>query len=124
MTARATVMGTAKSKPACQLETLRVVGYDYAVRYSDHKTRRGLSDPQSQIITIGSSLPLDQLGEVLLHETMHAIDDALNLELSEVQVKGLARGFWAVLKDNPTFAGTLEALVTVRQARAQKRKGV
>ena len=123
MTARATVKPGAV-KPHRRLETLRVVGYDYAVRYSDHKTRRGLSDPQNQTITIGSSLPQDQLGEILLHETMHAVDDALNLELTEAQVKGLARGFWAVLKDNPTFAGTLETLVTGTQPRAEKRKGV
>ena len=46
----------------------------------------------------------DTQKETLLHETLHAISDEMNLDLSEEQVSGAARGILAMLIDNPSFA--------------------
>lgn len=40
---------------------------------------------------------------VLLHEVIHAIEDVLNLKLSEKQVEGLETGVYALIRDNPAF---------------------
>jgi hypothetical protein len=43
----------------------------------------------------------------LLHEVCHAVDDAMDCKMKETQVKKLATGLLAVLKDNPQLAAYL-----------------
>lgn len=42
-----------------------------------------------------------QKRDTLLHETLHAIDYAMHLELDERQVHALAAGVLCVMRDNP-----------------------
>jgi hypothetical protein len=43
----------------------------------------------------------------LLHEVLHAVDEAMGLKLKEYQVKGAATGLLAVLKRNPALVAYL-----------------
>ena len=45
-----------------------------------------------------------QKRDTLLHEAIHAVDDTMQLDLSEEQVHSLAGGIYALLSDNPKFA--------------------
>lgn len=79
---------------------LRILGEDWTVRtevitgtdgtraYCDSQTREIVLDPDSS----GR--------EDLLHETIHALENCLNVCLSEDQVQALSRGLWAVCRDN------------------------
>lgn len=58
-------------------------------------------DPTLQRITVKKGQPLETEQDTLLHEITHALDSELNLKLSEKQVRGLATGILAILKDNP-----------------------
>jgi hypothetical protein len=67
----------------------------------------GECDSDRQAISIRDGQPLEQEQDTLLHEVIHAIDEAMGLKLREAQVKGCATGLLAVLKDNPRFAAFL-----------------
>lgn len=89
------------------LKALRVIGKTYEVHRVSGKPLEeddlGELDPALQKITIRKGQPLETEQDTLLHEVFHAVDNELNLNLSEKQVRGLATGFLAVLKDNPRF---------------------
>jgi hypothetical protein len=80
---------------------LRILGEDFPIHarkilstdgtraYCDYEVREIVLDP-------------DQAGrEDLLHELIHAISLCLNVEISEEIVQAVARGLWAVCRDNP-----------------------
>ena len=58
-------------------------------------------------IGIRDDLPLQLQGNVLVHETVHAIANVYceGLGLNEAQVAGIAQGFYQVLTDNEDFVG-------------------
>lgn len=84
-----------------------VIGKTYDVHYVSGKPLEeddlGEFDPTLQKITVRKGQPLETEQDTLLHEVTHAIDSELNLNLNEKQVRGLATGLLAVLKDNPKF---------------------
>ena len=67
----------------------------------------GECDSDKQVITILDQQPLETEQDTLLHEVLHAVDDAMGLKMKEAQVKGAATGLLAVLKDNPRLAAYL-----------------
>ena len=64
----------------------------------------GECDTAEQEISIRNNLKPDTEKDTMLHETIHAVSDAMGLDMTEEQVMGLASGLLAVLLDNPTFA--------------------
>lgn len=64
----------------------------------------GECDNDKQLILIRDGQPLESEQDTLLHEVLHAVDEAMGLKMKEAQVKGCATGLLAVLKDNPRFA--------------------
>ena len=66
--------------------------------------RMGECDTMNQKILVQEGLKFDTEREVILHETLHAISDEMNLDLTEHQVEGTAKGILSVLIDNPSFA--------------------
>lgn len=86
---------------------VRVIGKTYDIHYVSGKPLEeddlGELDPALQRITIKKGQPLETEQDTVLHEALHAVDSELNLNLSEKQVRGLATGILAVLKDNPKF---------------------
>ena len=98
-------------------ERIKVVSKRFTVEY--HKPIEGeeerdpaLLDPEhagecrtlEQRILIEDGMKPDTQKDTILHEVLHAISDEMELDLSEEQVTGAAKGILCVLMDNPSFA--------------------
>lgn len=85
-------------------ERLRVIGKRWTVRWDyDNADEYGICDHNSQTLHIQSNLAPDTERDTLLHEVLHAVDEAMGTHLEEAQVRSLATGLLAVLADNPSF---------------------
>ncbi|MDD2296748.1 MAG: hypothetical protein PHX79_02925 [Sphaerochaetaceae bacterium] len=83
--------------------TVHVVVMDTIIE--DNKELVGLAIFDADKILIGrtvNGIPVstDIQGETFLHETVHHINEAFNLGLTERQVRGVSRGLYAVQKNN------------------------
>ncbi len=67
----------------------------------------GECDVDKQQILVRDGQPLESEQDTVLHELLHAIDEAMGLRMKESQVKGAATGLLAVLKDNPGLTAYL-----------------
>lgn len=63
----------------------------------------GQHDALNLTVSYDPSQPKPQQQDTLLHEFIHAIDDAMVLGLTEEQTRAAATGLLAVLRDNPEF---------------------
>jgi len=85
------------------MQSIRIFGKPYRVerveKYDDPK-QEGSIDTFTGLITV-----LDRLGdhaarEIILHETIHAIDEELALGFSEEQVQRLSVALYSVYREN------------------------
>jgi hypothetical protein len=67
----------------------------------------GECDTDNQVIRVREGQPLETEQDTLLHELLHAVDEAVDSKLKESQVKRLATGLLAVLKENPNLVAYL-----------------
>jgi hypothetical protein len=92
-------------------ERIRILGKKFTVIYAAGAPLddglNGECDSDKQQILVRDSQPLESEQDTLLHEVLHAIDEAMGLKMKEAQVKGAATGLLAVLKDNPALAAYL-----------------
>lgn len=58
-------------------------------------------DRQRILMEDGQTLEAEQ--DTLLHEVLHGVERAMDLDLEETKVHRIATGLLAVLKDNPDF---------------------
>lgn len=89
---------------------LKILGKPFEVRWLTEgldPELNGECDSDKQVITIRDGQPLESSQDTLLHEVCHAVDEAMDAKMKESQVKKLATGLLAVLKDNPRFAAFL-----------------
>lgn len=63
----------------------------------------GQCDSDALKITIKKNQPEILEADTLLHEILHAIDDAMQTKMKERQVHCTATGIIALLRDNPDF---------------------
>lgn len=85
------------------MQSITILGkpYDYKrVDCYDDEEQVGEYDPTICLITTLKSLTKDFEREKILHEIIHAIDDEMDLDLSDTQVKRLSIGLYAVYKEN------------------------
>lgn len=76
--------------------------------HSDLGTRyAGFIDHEKQTITVKRSMRADEVAITVLHEIVHAVDSAMESEISEKQTCTISRGLWAVLVDNPELVDAL-----------------
>lgn len=82
--------------------TLRVVGEDWTIKKQSLPSDdvRGYCDGVKRRITLD---PDTSGREDLLHELIHAIENAFNLSLEEAVVQTIARSLWQIAQDNPEF---------------------
>lgn len=85
---------------------LRICGYDYRLRFGAVRSGcgemlLGETDYETQRIRVAETLPDEQTLSTILHEALHVIDHALQLELQEVGVRRLESGLHGFLKANP-----------------------
>ena len=64
----------------------------------------GFAEYPERRIRIEELIPDDQKRVEVIHELDHTISYLFGLDLTEVQIRGLSHGFYAVLKDNPGLA--------------------
>lgn len=92
-------------------ERIRVIGKRFTVQFLTAAPLddglNGECDSDEQQILVRDGQPLESEQDTLLHEVIHAIDEAMGLKMKEAQVKGTATGLLAVLKDNPALVGYL-----------------
>jgi len=84
-------------------KTLKILGKPFTVRWLTEgldPDLNGECDSDKQLITVRAGQPLEQEQDTLLHELIHAVDEAVDSRLTESQVKRLATGLLAVFKDN------------------------
>jgi hypothetical protein len=101
------------------MKQVHVLGHDYILEYRKSPKLngvvvRGSCNVEKQKITICTTLTHDQHGEVFLHETFHAISDAMGLDLSEEAITALGCGSWAVFKNNPEILELLARLAVTQ----------
>ena len=86
---------------------LRVLGHDILVKRVNvglSMTRNiGEYDADHAVITVKMGLETSVEDATILHEVIHAIDNTLNLDMSEEQVTGVAQGIFQFLADNSFY---------------------
>jgi hypothetical protein len=83
-------------------ERIRVLGKAFKVTNGPLEDNlNGECDTDKQTLAVRDGQPLESEQDTLLHEVIHAIDEAMGLKMKEAQVKGCATGLLAVMKDNP-----------------------
>lgn len=88
-------------------KTVKICGVDFQIvnkNGMDMPDALGLCHSDQQQIWLLESNTTETNTNVLLHECLHAISDALDLELSERQVTVLATALIAFARDNPEHA--------------------
>lgn len=92
-------------------ERVKVLGKRFTVQFLTAAPLddglNGECDSDKQQILIRDAQPLESEQDTLLHEVLHAIDEAMGLKMKEAQVKGAATGLLAVMKDNPSLVSYL-----------------
>ncbi len=82
---------------------IKIIGKYYKVIPTDQGDY-GICNPETCEIHLRSNQDPQQKKDTLLHEVIHGIDDAMQLNMTEEQVFGMAGGIYAVLHDNKHFA--------------------
>jgi hypothetical protein len=91
--------------------SVRVLGREFAIAYVKgkplEKDELGEVDLHEYKIAVRDGLAADKEKAVALHEVVHAIDDILELNMTEKQVNGMENGLFAFLRENPRFINWL-----------------
>lgn len=91
---------------------MKILGKEYKVIFTDTNSKDliednslcfGRTDLNKATITIARGLAKDVKNEVLVHESLHALSEALDIDLTETQIIRLAEGIMAFIKDNKKF---------------------
>jgi hypothetical protein len=80
---------------------VKVLGAMYDIVEKKMKGAYGMHFFGKCRIQIAPGLAHDREREVLVHELVHAVDEAMQSQLSEDQVEKLGVGVYALLSDNP-----------------------
>jgi hypothetical protein len=92
-------------------EKIKILGKPFTIKWLDEDLSPDLvgeCDTDKQIISVRSGQPIEQEQDTLWHELIHAVDEAMDSGLKETQVKRLATGLLAVIKDNPRLISYLK----------------
>lgn len=85
-------------------KNLNIIGREYEVVYLDDlKDVIGDCDCDNLKIRIKNGQPPSLETDTVLHEVVHAIDNAMQLNMTERQVYCMTTGLIATLKDNQQF---------------------
>lgn len=91
---------------------VRIIGKLHKIDYlpADHRDLKdgddalvGRIDHDAQRVMIAQGQTLVSEQDTLLHEVLHGVEWAMDLEVPETVIHRLATGLLAVLKDNPDF---------------------
>ena len=90
------------------LKKLKICGFDFKLIYKQLVVEQGDSclgccKSDKNIIEIKTNIIPQRENEVILHESIHAISDIMNLDLTELQVNTLGVDIINYIKSNPKF---------------------
>ena len=84
--------------------TILILGQEYTINNDkdalDRIDSMGLCDTAEQAITLNQHHNRNFRSSILLHESIHAIDNALAINLTEDQVMALGSSLYIYLKEN------------------------
>lgn len=92
------------------IETLRILGKAYVIEWVEgdkDSTDYGECFHDHCRIQVATFQCDQQRHDTLLHEILHAVDHEMHCALSEAQVRRMATGIYAVLRDNPALVAYL-----------------
>ncbi len=75
----------------------------------------GQIDYENRIIGVKKSLHNEEFVDTIIHESIHGIDDVLDLGLTEYQVTKLANGMTDLISENPTLFKMLTKLLVTKK---------
>jgi hypothetical protein len=89
-------------------ERIKIIGKWHRLEFlpsitEGEDTFAGRIDHDRQTIKIEDGQTLESEQDTILHEVMHGIERAMDLEIPETVIHRMATGLIAVLKDNPAF---------------------
>lgn len=103
------------------MDSLKILGQLYTLEVVEEISRsdllNGMIDHDNQIIYIRKSLPEEKKKEVLLHEVIHGISEALDMDLKEKAVQMLARSLYDFLTANQIISSWM---VSVKEQNPQQ----
>lgn len=86
-------------------KTVRILGREYTIKYSEDITELGLCDTEDCEITISEGQHPVEMADTIVHEILHGVfylmDVGLSSEQEEFVVRKVATGLTQVLMDNP-----------------------
>lgn len=91
------------------IEAIRIIGKVYAVEEKDGDGDYGECFSDQCRIEVRATQCHQQQADTLLHEAFHAIDHELHCGMSEPQIRRMATGALALLRDNPDLVAFLVA---------------
>lgn len=84
------------------MNRIRILGIEFMIEtvpaFEDSMQMGECDD--SGIIKIHHALMSDMREKTILHEIIHAVENQLDLNLSETQVKGIATGLYCIYREN------------------------
>jgi len=83
--------------------SLAIIGKRYAVEWKDGEGDYGECFSDQCRIEVRSTQCHQQQADTLLHEAMHAVDHELHCGMTEPQIRRMATGLLALLRDNPAL---------------------
>lgn len=89
------------------IESLRIIGKVYAVEFKSEEGDYGECFSDQCRIEVRTTQHHQQQADTLLHEAMHAVDHEMHCGLSEPQIRRMATGILALLRDNPALVAFL-----------------
>ena len=94
-----------------QIKSIKILASRWAVKWGEDwnkpEKERGLTEFEEKTIYINTKYPAWDQYSSLLHEVIHAIEDELDIDLKEKQVRALEIGLIQVLRENPRFVKEL-----------------
>lgn len=80
---------------------IRVLGQRYRVRWRKMpRSTFGRCNFRRQRITLNTKLTREQAISTVIHETLHVLNEAMQIGLAHSQIRQLESGLYAVLHDN------------------------
>ena len=87
--------------------SLAVIGKRYAVEWKDSEGDYGETFADQCRIEVRTTQCHQQQADTLLHEAMHAVDHEMHCSMTEPQIRRMATGLLALLRDNPALVAFL-----------------
>jgi hypothetical protein len=91
------------------IANIDIIGKRYAVQFVEGEGDYGECFSDQCRIEVRATQCHQQQADTLLHEAMHAVDHEMHCSMSEPQIRRMATGLLALLRQNPELVAFLVA---------------